>query len=936
MIKYMRFFKRLILGFFVFYILAGLPVGPIVFGQETTDDFSDTIYYKKAIRTLGQLSPEERVGQLFLVTFDETNTDTQSEVFDLVTNYFVGGLVLKGSNNNFVNTETAREELCTLIDRLQEIEWDSKGEVIRSEETTYTNNYIPLFIGLDHSGGGYPFDDLFNGIIQSPTLMAIGATWNIDAAISMGSILGGELSNLGFNLVFSPSLDVLDVSNIEKQDSLGVRTFGGDPYWVGKFGIAYIRGLHEGSRGKLTVISKNFPGRGSSDRLPGAEVATIRKSLAQLELIELAPFFAATDTSQTDSQSITDGLLQSHIRYQGLQGNIRATSKPISFDATAVELLMALPDLNEWRKNGGLLVSDDLGSPAVDKFFNPSGQYLDARQIVRNAFLASNDILYIDQLLSTNDGSRFDTYRNTINLFVQKYREDQAFAERVDDSVLRILAQKYKQYDEFLIENVLARGTEVNPTDLDQILFEIASQSATLISPTQNQLNEEIPSEPQLNEQIVIFTDSLSAIQCDACAPQEIIAADDLQKAIERLYGPQGGGQISLNQITSYSFLELRDYVSNPFNRPEIETNLSRADWVLFLMHDLDSDRPESYALHQLVSQNPGVLRDKKVIVFSMGAPYYFDATEISYFTAYYCLYSKIPVFINVAARILFQEINPIGASPVSIPAIAYDLITETTPDPDQIIELAVDYESTEIVDQSATNNLAGSEEEPAVIFRLGDNLPVKTGIIVDHNNHPVPDGTVVRFIMTQQEETITSQQVEAITIEGIAKAAVKLQQPGFHEVRVVSEPAANSQILTIEISETEQAIVSSIIPTSMPTINVEEALEGNAQSFPPVSAEPEEGNNRLIEWIMATIFVWMVGAGFYFGLKHRYPMVDRLVISCASVLSGLIITLFLIFDFSGNSLRIGLSGFITLLFSVLIGNFLGGFIGWIYIQSKV
>ena len=58
-----------------------------------------------------------------------------------------------------------------------------------------------------------------------------------------------------------------------------------------------------------------------------------------------------------------------------------------------------------------------------------------------------------------------------------------------------------------------------------------------------------------------------------------------------------------------------------------------------------------------------------------MNAPYYYDATDISAFTAYYGLYSKLPGFIEVAARILFQEISPQGNSPVSIPGVAYELI---------------------------------------------------------------------------------------------------------------------------------------------------------------------------------------------------------------------------------------------------------------------
>ena len=54
------------------------------------------------------------------------------------------------------------------------------------------------------------------------------------------------------------------------------------------------------------------------------------------------------------------------------------------------------------------------------------------------------------------------------------------------------------------------------------------------------------------------------------------------------------------------------------------------------------------------------------VILFSFGAPYYFDTTTISKFTAYFALYSKQPQFVDVASRLLFQELSPTGAAPVS------------------------------------------------------------------------------------------------------------------------------------------------------------------------------------------------------------------------------------------------------------------------------
>ena len=301
--------------------------------------------------------------------------------------------------------------------------------------------YIPLFIGVVQEGNGAPEDSIMSGLTPLPSQMALGAAWKPTLAYQTGQILGRELSRLGFNLIFGPSLDVLDTPSVEASDDLGTRAFGGDPYWVAEMGKAYIRGLHQGAQGSLAVIAKHFPGRGDSDRPPEEEVATVRKSLEQLKQIELAPFFAVT-SGTTDEDAQTDGLLVSHIRYQGFQGNIRATTRPVSFDQTALETILALPEFTNWRSNGGIVVSDDLGSSAVRKFFESTGSEYDPRQVARYALLAGNDLLYVNNLQAPGDPDSTTTIIRTLSFLTQKYAEDPAFAETIDSSVERLLTLK--------------------------------------------------------------------------------------------------------------------------------------------------------------------------------------------------------------------------------------------------------------------------------------------------------------------------------------------------------------------------------------------------------------------------------------------------------------------------------------------------------------
>ncbi|HZM21809.1 MAG TPA: glycoside hydrolase family 3 N-terminal domain-containing protein, partial [Anaerolineales bacterium] len=301
---------RIFLHWLMLLILSVSLLGPLQVARAQTP-----VPLSKIQAVLNTMTPEERVGQLFLVTFRGIDTSAESQIRDLITNHHVGGVVLLAENDNFIAEPDTVRGAHQLVNALQSMEWETTTS--DSEKT-----YVPLFVGISQEGDGAPNDQILSGLTPMPNEMAIGATWNTDLARQIGSVLGSELSALGFNLFLGPSLDVVETPNPSPQIDLGTRVFGGDPFWVGEMGRAYIGGLHEGSNAHMMVVAKHFPGRGSADRLPEQEIATVRKSLEQLEQIELAPFFAVTNSSAP--AELVDGLLVSHIRYQGFQGNIRA------------------------------------------------------------------------------------------------------------------------------------------------------------------------------------------------------------------------------------------------------------------------------------------------------------------------------------------------------------------------------------------------------------------------------------------------------------------------------------------------------------------------------------------------------------------------------------------------------------------------------------
>lgn len=189
---------------------------------------------------------------------------------------------------------------------------------------------------------------------------------------------------------------------------------------------------------------------------------------------------------------------------------------------------------------------------------------------------------------------------------------------------------------------------------------------------------------------MVFITDTQTTRQCTTCPELPIFATDALQQSILQLYGPQSGNQTANFRLTSYSLANLEALLDDL--KPEfIEEDIVRANWVVISLRDASQGQPA--VIERFLRERPDLLRQKNLILFSFGAPDYFDTTTTSKFTAYYALYSKQAQFVEVAARLLFQELTPTGASPVSIQGIGYDLISVMAPDPNQIIPLLLDLE---------------------------------------------------------------------------------------------------------------------------------------------------------------------------------------------------------------------------------------------------
>ena len=789
--------------------------------------FQNSVETQLARQMLDMMTPEEKVGQLFLVTFTGSTASEKSQIYDLVTRHHIGGVVLRNENDNFVAAPDTVSGAYQLIVQLQEDEWQaSQNQTVNQPGSTNTGtptalpvptqvpaNYIPLFTGISQDGDGYPNDQILNGLTPLPDLMALGATWNPSLAEQVGSVAGQELSSMGFNLFLGPSLDVLDSPEATLANGLNADVFSGNPYWVGEMGSSYINGLHTGSNGRMLVIADHFPGSGSADRPAGEEPATVVKPLDQLKQVELSPFFAVTGDAQSP-QSTVDGLLVAHIRYQGFQGNIRSTTRPVSFDPQALSQILAFPALSSWRSAGGLMVSDDLGSQTVRLFYDPGGKSFQAHLVALDAFLAGNDLLYMGNIISSDAKDNYSSLVETMDFFTQKYLADTAFAKRVDDAVLRILTLKYHLYGNFYLGSVTPPETGLEQIGQSEaVTSEVARLSATLVSPDKVNLETALPSPPVVADHLVFLTDARPVKQCSTCADQPLLAPDALQNAILHLYGSQAGGQVIAGRLISFSLDALSGILAGGAGNQDLETALSQTNWVVINMLDAEPGQPQTTLLHRFLAERQDLLRDKHVVVFAYNAPFFLDATDISKITAYYCLYSKSEPFVEVAARLLFRELSPTGTLPVSVDGIGYDLLSAVTPDPTQLIELSLNLPTLSTPTAGIQTTL---EPTSTPFFRVGDTLSAQTGVIVDHNGHPVPDGTDVQFKIAMNGAGGYVQQIDSVTTQGVARASFNIDRPGLLEISATSSPAISSVVLQLNVTS-EGSSVTIITPTPIP-----------------------------------------------------------------------------------------------------------------------
>jgi beta-N-acetylhexosaminidase len=250
----MRLMRRLLLTTFsAALVVTSLSVSLNLPVRAQTSD-------QRVEEILASMSLEDRVGQLFMVSFYGVGlTDTTRQ---FLRDMKPGGFALFATNGT-----TPRDVTFT----------------VNAIQTVATENGTPLLMAIDHEGG--TVTRVEDGFTKLPWGGAIGAMPNDDAR-RVGQIAAAELSAVGVNMNLAP---VADLRSNPSQRFMEKRVFGFDAALVGQAVTAYVQGLQEGG---VIATLKHFPGHGAAGD-SHTFLPTVEYSVEDMMNTEIEPFRAA-------------------------------------------------------------------------------------------------------------------------------------------------------------------------------------------------------------------------------------------------------------------------------------------------------------------------------------------------------------------------------------------------------------------------------------------------------------------------------------------------------------------------------------------------------------------------------------------------------------------------------------------------------------------
>ena len=276
---------------------------------------------------IGRMTLEEKVGQLMM-------WDARSEDLSFINTRHVGSILhILGDKINRAMDLAAKERLG-----------------------------IPLLVGEDGIHG----HSFWKGSTIFPTQLALAASWNPELLEQVGRVTAEEMAPTGIHWTFSPVLCLTRDLRWGRTDE----TFGEDPYLIGEFGAALIRGYQgKGLNDPTAVLATAKHYAGYSETQGGRDASEADISRRKLRSYFLPPF----------ERAARSGAMTFMTGYQSMDG----------VPSTINHWLLTDVLKNEWGFRGVLVTDwDNVGRLVYEQ--KVAANYADAAAM---AIRAGNDII---------------------------------------------------------------------------------------------------------------------------------------------------------------------------------------------------------------------------------------------------------------------------------------------------------------------------------------------------------------------------------------------------------------------------------------------------------------------------------------------------------------------------------------------------------------
>lgn len=324
-----------LLAVFIFHGIIGFAQVLPPFQNPKCEHWADSV--------MKTLSPDERIGQLFMVAaYSDTlsrHKDDSAKITTLIQEQKIGGLIF------FQGTPVRQSELCNYYQSISK---------------------IPLLIGMDAEWG---LAMRLDSVPRFPFQMTLGAMHEDSLVFKMGVEIAKECKRLGVQVDFAP---VVDINDNPRNPVIGMRSFGENKREVAAMGLAYMNGLQSED---VLACAKHFPGHGDTKTDSHLSLPIVDYPITRLDTLELYPF-------QTVFNNGMGATMVAHLYIPAID------STPNQASTLSTKVVDSL--LKKQLHFQGLVFTDALNMKGVSKYYPPG--IVDVK-----ALLAGNDVLLFSE-----------------------------------------------------------------------------------------------------------------------------------------------------------------------------------------------------------------------------------------------------------------------------------------------------------------------------------------------------------------------------------------------------------------------------------------------------------------------------------------------------------------------------------------------------------